>query len=307
MNINFKNYYLSEQANSNQNYSQSNQLYPLNAQNFELNLNLKNSFHEKNESEIFGEKYLYFIDASTLSKTDNNKKEKKFEKKIFNITKDKIKLLHRKRPRTLFNKRGRLKKAKNKNEQNKGKKFHSKSELDNITNKIKVFFIQSSMQLINNRYKNYAIKKGKKGKKIKFLWKIKTNFTQTIKKEINLKFLKMKIKDLFSSDLSDKCTKLNKEYNKQKIKELYQKNEAKEVIEILDKTVEELLQSYINGDYENEGFYIENDLEKEKEKMINNGEDNIDDYAKKFLETANNFGNIFRKKIPRQKKNNETC
>ena len=41
--------------------------------------------------------------------------------------------------------------------------------------------------------------------------------------------------------------------------------------------------------------------------MINNGEDNIDDYAKKFLETANNFGNIFRKKIPRQKKNNETC
>ena len=163
------------------------------------------------------------------------------------------------------------------------------------------------MQLINDRYQNYVIKKGKKRKKIKFLWKIKTNFTQTIKKEINLKFLKMKIKDLFSSDLSDKCTKLNKEYNKQKIKELYQKNQAQEVIEILDKTVEELLQSYINGDYENEGFYIENDLEKEQEKMINNEEENIDDYAKKFLETAKNFGNIFRKKIPRQKKNNETC
>ena len=74
-----------------------------------------------------------------------------------------------------------------------------------------------------------------------------------------------------------------------------------------EKTVEQLLKAYINGDYENEGFYIENDLKKEKEKMINNGEDNIDDYAKKFLETANNFGNIFRKKIPRQKKNNETC
>ena len=305
MNICPKNYYLCEQLNSNQNCSQPNQLYPFNIQNFELNLNLKSSFHEKNESEVFEEKNRYFIDPSTLSKTDNNKKEKN-NKKIFNITKDKIKFLHRKKRRTLINKRGRLKKAKDKNEQNKGKKFHSKSELDNLTNKIKVFFIQSSMQLINDRYQNYIIKKGKKRKKIKFLWKIKTNFTQTIKKEINLKFLKMKIKDLFSSDLSDKCTKLNKEYNKQKIKELYQKNQAQEVIEILDKTVEELLQSYINGDYENEGFYIENDLEKEKEKMINNGEENIDDYAKKFLETAKNFGNIFRKKIPRQKKNYET-
>ena len=165
---------------------------------------------------------------------------------------------------------------------------------------MKVFFLKSSMKLINNRYKNYEIKKRKKLKK--FLWKIKTNFTHTIKRETNLKFLQIKIKDLFSSELSDKCTKLNKEYNKQKIKELYKKGEPQEVIEILEKTVEQLLKSYINGDYENEGFYIENDLKKEKEKMINNGEDNIDDYIERFLETAKNFGNIFKKKIPRKTK-----
>ena len=70
----------------------------------------------------------------------------------------------------------------------------------------------------------------------------------------------------------------------------------------MEKTVEQLLKAYINGDYENEGFYIENDLKKEKEKMINNGEDNIDDYIERFLETAKNFGNIFKKKIPRKTK-----
>jgi len=36
--------------------------------------------------------------------------------------------------------------------------------------------------------------------------------------------------------------------------------------------------------------------------MINNGEDNIDDYIERFLETAKNFGNIFKKKIPRKTK-----
>jgi len=301
MNLFLKNNYLSEEMISNQNYSQSNQLYPINTKNNEINLNLKSFFEEKNESEIFEEDNLYFIDPPTLSKTDNNKKEKKIEK-IFNITKEKIKYLEIKKRKLLNNKRGRMLKVKTKNkyEKDNGKKYHSKLELDNIIHKMKVFFLKSSMKLINNRYKNYEIKKRKKLKK--FLWKIKTNFTHTIKRETNLKFLQIKIKDLFSSELSDKCTKLNKEYNKQKIKELYKKGEPQEVIEILEKTVEQLLKSYINGDYENEGFYIENDLKKEKEKMINNGEDNIDDYIERFLETAKNFGNIFKKKIPRKTK-----
>ena len=301
MNLFLKNNYLSEEMISNQNYSQSNQLYPINTKNNEINLNLKSFFEEKNESEISEEDNLYFIDPPTLSKTDNNKKEKNIEK-IFNITKEKIKSLEIKKRKLLNNKRGRMQKAKTKNKYEKDnvKKYHSKLELDNIIHKMKVFFLKSSMKLINNRYKNYEIKKRKKLKK--FLWKIKTNFTHTIKRETNLKFLQIKIKDLFSSELSDKCTKLNKEYNKQKIKELYKKGEPQEVIEILEKTVEELLKSYINGDYENEGFYIENDLKKEKEKMINNGEDNIDDYIERFLETAKNFGNIFKKKIPRKTK-----
>ena len=82
MNLFLKNNYLSEEMISNQNYSQSNQLYPINTKNNEINLNLKSFFEEKNESEIFEEDNLYFIDPPTLSKTDNNKKEKKNRKNI---------------------------------------------------------------------------------------------------------------------------------------------------------------------------------------------------------------------------------
>ena len=70
----------------------------------------------------------------------------------------------------------------------------------------------------------------------------------------------------------------------------------------MEKTVEELLNNYINGDYEDDGFFIENDLDKERKKMINNKEEDVDDYTQKFLETAKNFRNIFRNKIPRRKK-----
>ena len=39
--------------------------------------------------------------------------------------------------------------------------------------------------------------------------------------------------------------------------------------------------------------------------MINNKEEDVDDYTQKFLETAKNFRNIFRNKIPRRKKGNK--
>ena len=73
----------------------------------------------------------------------------------------------------------------------------------------------------------------------------------------------------------------------------------------MEKTVEELLNNYINGDYEDDGFFIENDLDKKRKKMINNKEEDVDDYTQKFLETAKNFRNIFRNKIPRRKKGNK--
>ena len=85
---------------------------------------------------------------------------------------------------------------------------------------------------------------------------------------------------------------------------VYLKNEAKEIISIMNKTVEELLNNYVNGDYKNEGYFIENELNKEKEKMKNQGENDIyiSDYINKFINIARNFGKIFRNKISRRDK-----
>lgn len=233
----------------------------------------------KEESDYFDSSKLYYIDKTTLTNTNNSDK-------IFNITKE--------------NKKGRKKLInKNRNDEKGNKTCHLKSQEDNIMQKIKVIFTKSSMNFLNKRYEEYRIKKGKM--KEKFLMKIKPSVGITIKKEGNIRFLNTKIKDLFSSDLSDKCCKFNKDYNKKKIEELYEKNEAITVIEIMEKTVEELMENYVNGDYSNEGFDINIDLNREKEKMEKNGENDIDEYIEKFKISAGQFRKIFERKIARNK------
>lgn len=61
-----------------------------------------------------------------------------------------------------------------------------------------------------------------------------------------------------------------------------------------------MLENYINGDYADEGFSLEKDLNEEK--MKNLKEEDIDDYIENLLITAKNFGTIFRKKVPRRRK-----
>ena len=256
--------------------------------NMDINKNFsKKTIYDKDENEFFHDKNRFFIDPPTSYITNNENKIKKskaifFIKKVKKIKKKKGR---RKRKDIIYDK--------------DNKNYHSKIKEDNIIQKIKVIFIHSTMVFINRRYKDFQKKLGKSEKR--FLGKIKSEFAFTIKKEKNIRFLETKLKELFSSDLSEKFFKLNKDYNRHQIEELYKKNEAKEVIEIMEKTVEELMNSYINGDYEKEGFYIENDLSKEKEKMKSNGEDDILEYGDNFLKIAKNFRNIFSKKISRRK------
>ena len=219
--------------------------------------------------------------------------ENKIKKEIFSIEK----IAKEDKTKIIFINRGRIKK-KDKPKIKKGKNYHSKSKEDNMLHKIKVFFIKSSMNFINKRYKKYQTNQGKT--KIKHFCKIKSKFVSTIKKEANLEFLNTFIKDLFSSDLSKIYNKLNNNYNKKLIEEIYKENKAKEVIEILDKTVEQLIQNYVNGDYKTEGFYIENELIHDKEK--NPDDENNEEYQKKFIERAKDFKNIFENKTARRKK-----
>ena len=274
--------------------SQRNQLESSNNDIFDLWVYFNLFPFGEQERDNFDEDNRYYISPTSYI-TDNDRREN-----IFSIFKDKTNRLNNDLKKYQYKQRGRKKKDEFNKNNNEDKNYHSKSKQDNVIHKIKVIFIESTMNFINKRYEVFAAKKGNKN--AKFLLRIKSEFTESIQKDTNLLFLNTKIKDLFSSDLSGKYTNFNKDYNKTIIKELYQKNEANDVIEIMEKTVEELLQNYINGDYEEEGFYIENDLKNVREKMDNNEEKNVDDYTQYFLETAKNFGKIFRNKIPRRKK-----
>ena len=249
-----------------------------NKNDFNYSLNINFNYNDNNME-------VYF---KTSDKTDYDKK-KENQKKYFSFKK----IIKTK-------KRGRIPKE-DKQNINKEKNYHSKSKEDNMLHKIKVFFIKSSMNFINKRYNNYQTNQGKT--KIKCFCKIQSKFVSTIKKEANLEFLNTHIKDLFSSDLSKIYNKLNNNYNKKLIEEIYKENKAKEVIKILDKTVEELIQNYVNGDYKTEGFYIMNELIHDREK--NPDDENNEEYEKKFIERAKDLKTIFENKTAKGKKANK--
>lgn len=282
-------------------FSENNDLN-LDLPNFDSNYyddikNSKNQYNDKNSMDEDND-YMnaYFITkSSTLYK----------RKKIFNIFKEKkkqkptIKIIGRKKKIDI---------TRNGNDDyDNNKEYHSKMKEDNLIQKIKVVFVNSSMNFINKRHKNYKIKINQKYERL--VYKIKSEFAQVIKKDENLKFLQTSIRDLFSSDLSEKYSKQIKDFNRNQIAQLYRDNKEKEVIEILDKTVNCLLNDYAEGKYKDEGFSLDIDLNEIKEKMEKNNEKNINNYIQEYKAKVKDFGNIFEKKISRNRKplGNNVC
>ena len=163
------------------------------------------------------------------------------------------------------------------------KSKHDKNSSDNMRKKIKRQFIKSITKYINKLYTKYLSQKNKKHEKL--IYKIIPNFCNSSKKEDNEKYLSMTLRELFSSDLGRKFKKINKDYNKIKIEILIQKNKQKEIIELLNKTIKETYEIYINNEIRE--FSLDNDLKKiEKEKGIEDA--NIfQDKAKILIENLN--------------------
>lgn len=183
---------------------------------------------------------------------------------------------------------------------------HNKYFQDNIIQKIKVYFIASVYDYINLLYKLYFESKGVNKKEIasKLFKKISPKIYDSIKKEDNLKWFSSKLKEIFSSDISSKYKTFENNFNKKKIESLYLKNEAKKVIEILEKTVREMYILYCN-DLKLEGFKtLSDDLPEIRKKMMESGEKEpeIQEYLKKYKEIALSLENIFSEKKPKQKR-----
>lgn len=282
-------------------FSENNDLN-LDLPNFDSNYydDIKNSKNQYNDENSMDEDNDY-MNAYFITKSSTLYKRKK----IFNIFKEKkkqkptIKIIGRKKKIDI---------TRNGNDDyDNNKEYHSKMKEDNLIQKIKVVFVNSSMNFINKRHKNYKIKINQKYERL--VYKIKSEFAQVIKKDENLKFLQTSIRDLFSSDLSEKYSKQIKDFNRNQIAQLYRDNKEKEVIEILDKTVNCLLNDYAEGKYKDEGFSLDIDLNEIKEKMEKNNEKNIYNYIQEYKAKVKDFVNIFEKKISRNRKplGNNVC
>ena len=161
---------------------------------------------------------------------------------------------------------------------------HTKYRQDNIIQKIKIHFINSTMDLINRKYNEYLNIDSKK----RLLQKIKPNFTKIWRKKGNQEFLEKKLKDVFSEELSERCSTFHdkKNYNKEQIEKLYEKNKAKNVINILDKSLKEMYRIYIMENNGMKEYNLKYDLIKKKKK---NGKEYAQEYNKKALDFLNLF------------------
>ena len=279
----------------------NNNLNSFNSMAQKINLDYESNFDSESPDNVYlikNDKLLIFMDENNQnilstkgqSKTDNIKDLglkplQSNKKKIYKITKD-------------FKGKGRIKK----NTNFVGK--HNKFAEDNIIRKIKGRFLEYCRLYINYSYKKYFLNNTQTNKKYhNLLQKIDSKIVKQIKKERNIEWFDTKLYKIFSQNVSEKCSQYKEDYNKKQIKLLYDKNEVTDVIQILNMPVREMYENFILNK-KKEGFKtLENDLEEIKKKMIEENEDNIEEYLNKYEYIAQNLESIFMKKNPR--KNNK--
>ena len=96
-------------------------------------------------------------------------------------------------------------------------------------------------------------------------------------------FLSKKLNDILSDTVSKRCKNHNQDYNKKNLKKLINNGEPKNLIEFLDKTIEDVYKIYISEQKDKiPEFNLENDLTSIKEDMNEKGEN----YKIKYKEYA---------------------
>ena len=188
---------------------------------------------------------------------------------------------------------------------NNTKKEIYRFRYDDEIQKMKGYFLKSLLNFLNYKY-NKIIKLNLNIIYWEFLKKIKYEYYRSTKKEDNLLFLKLKIKELFSQEISGYYSEENKNFNKQNIDNfLLNYNNIKgsnELYDILEnKTVEDMLNSYAKGDYKEEGFYLENDLDIIKQKSKKKEGVILEKYIETLRKNVKNFRKIFEEKSGRNK------
>ena len=247
---------------------------------FECNENL---FDEEN----------YFIKADSLiyHNDANNYKENIEEKNI-----KKVKKKQSKGKIFLIEKIDR--KKKNLGRRKKEKKYrtrasHNKFNKDNIVRKIKIHFLNAGIKYINKKYNEFHCLKRTKQK---FLQKLKQKYTDYLTKKEEKIFLSKKLNEILSDTVSKRCKNHNKDYNRKNIKKLINNGEPKNLIEFLDKTIEDVYRIYISEEKDKiPEFNLENDLMSIEEDINEKGENykiKYKEYALDLISILNEPGKI---------------
>ena len=180
---------------------------------------------------------------------------------------------------------------------------HNKFSEDNIIRKFKGRFQEKLRIYINYEYKKYLLNHNQEVKKMKdLIQRITPKLSRKIKKKDNLEWLKKKLYQLFSENVSDKCTLYNREHNKHEIDRIFKENKAIDVINILNKSIGEMLYKFAHNIRIDGLETLEDDMISLKEKLIKENEDNINEYLKKYKNIAMNFEKIFINKSERNDK-----
>ena len=252
-----------------------------------FNNNILNGFQEESEDEIFS---MHNQDAPNENiiypnnENGNNISQEPTESRTRNLPQFKT---------TIVKKTGKSKGRLSKKIGRPSYKIkHSKSSRDDIISKIKRLFVKNTNNYINKKYNGFLLKKKKKKRVL--LKKISPEIYRIYSTKDNQHFFNLYLYQLFSQDLSDKITQYSKDYNRKRIKSLYEKNEAKEIIEILNLTVKEMYQIYISNSIPD--YNLENDLENLIKEDEEESEEDRARYKNKVKEIANDLINfVFRK------------
>ena len=184
-----------------------------------------------------------------------------------------------------------IKKAKKQGRRKLGKIYsneprHDKFSKDNIIKKIINHFIQSTLNYINEKYNEFLKNNNRRSQPL--LHKIINTTSKFVTKKKISKLFKAKARDLFTMDISKRCSRSNPKDNINRIEKLYSQNEAVEVMEILNKSLSELYGEYMNNKIPKYSF--QNDLNLIGDKNDTNYKISYQDKARKLI---NNNKNLF--------------
>ena len=171
-------------------------------------------------------------------------------------------------------------------------KFHDRNSRYNIICKIKVYFFKSLLDQANHLY-NKNLEKDFIERE-QFL--IPINQKEEKDKNINVEWFFKTAKEYLSSNISGKYNAHDKDYNKNKIDEVFKENKNKDLINFLKQNIKTIYKEYINDEEsENDIFKnmrkIKSDLNYMKLKYNYD-----DDYIKEVKKISKNLEQIFEMK-----------